>query len=57
MKKSLFLLFLLIFSSVLSAETLHYYVEGRKIELIEDFSSYSFVRTALTRANFVLQSL
>ena len=54
MKKSLFLFFVLIFSSVLSAETLHYYIEGKKVELTEDFSSYSFIRTKLTKANFVL---
>lgn len=44
----------LLLSSVLTAETLHYYVEGRKVELTEDLSSYSFIRTSLTKANFVL---
>ena len=47
-------MFLLLFSAALSAETLYYYVEGKKVILTEDFSSYSFIRTSITRANFVL---
>ena len=44
----------LLFAAVLPAETLYYYSDGRKIELTEDFSSYSFIRTSKTRADFTL---
>ena len=54
MKKLLFLLFTLLFTAVLAADSLYYYVEGRKVLLTEDFSSYSFIRTSVTKANFVL---
>ena len=54
MKKFFSLLFLILFSAALSGETLYYYAEGRKVELSEDFSSYSFIRTKLTKSNFVL---
>ena len=54
MKKLIFFMTVLFFAAVLPAETLYYYVEGRKVILTEDFSSYSFIRTTLTKANFVL---
>ena len=54
MKKLISILFLLLFSAALSAETLYYYSKGKKIVLTEDFSSYSFIMTSVTRANFVL---
>ena len=54
MKKLCILLFTLLFSAFLTAETLYYYSGGRKIELTEDFSSYSFIRTSKTRAGFTL---
>ena len=54
MKKLIFFMIVLLFATVLSAETLYYYVEGKKVFLTEDFSSYSFIRTSVTKANFVL---
>lgn len=54
MKKLFFLLFTLLFSYALPAETLYYYAEGKKVLLTEDFSSYSFIRTTLTKSNFVM---
>ena len=54
MKKLIFFLTVLLFAAVLPAETLYYYSDGRKIELTEDFSSYSFIRTSKTRADFTL---
>lgn len=54
MKKLIFFLTVLLFAAVLPAETLYYYSNGRKIELTEDFSSYSFIRTSKTRADFAL---
>ena len=54
MKKLFTLSFVLLFFSLISGETLYYYVEGKKVELSEDFSSYSFIRTTLTKANFTL---
>ena len=54
MKKLIFFLTVLLFAAALSAETLYYYSNGRKIELTEDFSSYSFIRTSKTRADFTL---
>ena len=54
MKKLIFFFSVLIFAAALPAETLYYYAEGRKITLTEDFSSYSFIRTKLTKANLVL---
>ena len=54
MKKLFFILFTLLFSCILPAETLYYYAEGKKVILTEDFSSYSFIRTSVTKANFVL---
>ena len=53
MKKLFILSFVLFFFSLLSAETLYYYAEGKKVVLTEDFSSYSFIRTNQTKANFV----
>jgi len=54
MKKLPVLSFVLLFFSLLSGETLHYYAGGKKIELAEDFSTYSFIRTSVTKADFVL---
>ena len=54
MKKLSVLSFVLFFFSLLSGETLYYYAGGKKIELAEDFSSYSFIRTSITRAGFVM---
>lgn len=54
MKKLIFFLIVLLFATVLPAETLYYYSDGKKIELTEDFSSYSFIRTSKTRADFTL---
>ena len=54
MKKLFVFSFVMLFFSLLYGETLYYYAEGKKIELTEDFSSYSFIRTSLTKANFVL---
>ena len=54
MKKLPVLSLILFFFLQLSGETLYYYADGKKIELEEDFSSYSFIRTTLTKANFVM---
>ena len=54
MKKLIFFIIALLFATALQAETLYYYVEGKKVFLTEDFSSYSFIRTTLTKTNFVL---
>ena len=54
--KKFFLLLLLLSPAMLFAATLHYYSEGRRIELSEDFSSYTFIKNNEVKATFEIPS-
>ena len=52
-----FLFLFLIFSPFLAfGETLYYYYEGKKVELSEDFSSYTFIKHAAVKTTFEIPS-
>lgn len=54
--RRLLLLFLLFSPFLTFGETLYYYSEGKKVELSEDFSSYTFIKHAAVKKTFEIPS-